>query len=163
MKTVQDVDTDEEEDRVLQEKYQKRVIEKKVYDTREQANNQEKLTDYLELCDFIMRETHNPSCNGLWLKGSLAGYQEKAMKLLHEYDYNFNLAKFHILYPSVMAVPEQREEILNSLSEKELESIVQEAVIDLRGCKSVEAEEAINNIRQDMRVNRITVEELAQY
>lgn len=110
-----------------------------------------------------MRETHNIHCNGMWLKGSLAGYQEKAMKLLHEYNYNYNLAKFHILYPTVMAIPEQREEILNSLNDKELESIVNDAVIDLRGCKSIEADEAIQSVRNDMRTNRITVEELGHY
>lgn len=65
------------------------------------------------------------------------------MKLLHSYKYNYNLAKFHILYPTVMAIPEQREEILNSLTDKELENIVNDAVIDMRGCKSQEAEEAI--------------------
>lgn len=83
-----------------------------------------------------MKETHNPHCNGMWLKGSLSGYQEKALKLLHSYNHNYNLAKFHILYPTVMAIPEQREEILNSLTDKELESIVADAIIDMRGCKS---------------------------
>ena len=47
-----------------------------------------------------------------------------------------------------MAIPEQREDIFNSVTDKELESIVNEAIIDLRGCKSQEAEEAIQSMRQ---------------
>lgn len=94
----------------------------------------EKMQDYLELCDFVMREA-NLSCNGIWLKGS-QGYNEKAIQLLHEYKYNYNLAKFHILYPTVMAIPEHKDEIIHKVSDKELESIVNEAVIDLRGCKT---------------------------
>ena len=82
-----------------------------------------------------MRETLSSS-SGLWLKGSLTSYQERALQLLHSYDYNYDLAKFHILYPGVMCVPERRDEILHSISEKELESIVADAIIDLRGCKS---------------------------
>ena len=70
----------------------------------------------------------------------MSGYVEKAMKLLHTYNYDFNLAKFHVLFPSVMAVPKQKEDILASLSTKELENIIREAVLDLRGCKSREAE-----------------------
>ncbi len=79
------------------------------------------------------------------LKGTIAParHHENAMKLLHSYDYNYAIAKFHILYPSVMAVPEQKEEIMQSFSNKELEEVVQAAIIDLRGCKSQEAEEAI--------------------
>lgn len=106
-----------------------------VYDVDHPNYNEEKIKDYLELADFIMRETSS-SCNGLWLKGSLIGYVEKALKLLHTYDYNYTLAKFHILYPSVMAIPERKQEILSSLTDKEMESIVQDAIIDLRGCKS---------------------------
>lgn len=34
---------------------------------------QEQLKDYLELVDFLMRETLSPS-SGPWLKGSLTGY-----------------------------------------------------------------------------------------
>jgi hypothetical protein len=32
----------------------------------------------MELVDFLMRETLS-SCNGVWLKGSSVGYQEKAL------------------------------------------------------------------------------------
>lgn len=121
----------------------------------------DKLKDYLELVDFLMRETLSSS-TGLWLKGSLNGYQERALQLLHQYEYNYDLAKFHILYPGVMSVPERRDEIMHSLTEKELESIVADAVIDLRGCKTQEAEEAITNIRNAVK-NRISVEDLNYY
>ena len=102
------------------------------------------------------------SCNGVWLKGSSVGYQEKALQLLHQYNYNYDLAKFHILFPSVMAIPERKQEILHSLSPKELESIVYDAIIDLRGCKTKEAEEACRNIITAVR-NRITIDDLAYY
>jgi hypothetical protein len=45
-----------------------------------------------------------------------------------------------------MMIPERREEIMHSLSPKELNSIVEDAIIDLRGCKTKEAEEACSNI-----------------
>lgn len=61
-----------------------------------------------------------------------------------------------------MAMPSHKEEVLNSLSEKELESIVNEAIIDLRGCKSQEAEEAISNIRNAVN-SRITIDDLSYY
>lgn len=108
-----------------------------------------------------MRETMSSS-SGLWLKGSFTSYQEKAIQLLHSYDYNYDLAKFHILFPRVMAVPDRRDEILHSLNPKELESIVADAVIDLRGCKTQEAEEAMVNMRQAVH-NRITLEDLNYY
>ena len=61
-----------------------------------------------------------------------------------------------------MCNPEKKEEIMHSLSEKELESIVADAVIDLRGCKTKEAEEAINNIRNAVK-NRISLDDLNYY
>lgn len=101
-----------------------------------QLYESESFKEYLELADFIMRETISSS-SGLWLKGSLTCYQERAIQLLHLYDYNYDLAKFHILYPRVMASSSNREELLNSLSSpKELASLVADAVIDLRGCKT---------------------------
>ncbi len=108
-----------------------------------------------------MRETLS-SCSGLWLKGSLVGYEERALTLLHSYNYNYDLAKFHILFPSVMAIPEKRQEILHSLNEKELANIVQDAVIDIRGCKLHEAEEALATLRQAVK-NRITIDDLTYY
>lgn len=35
-----------------------------------------------------------------------------------------------------MAMPSHKDEVLNSLTDKELESIVNDAIIDLRGCKT---------------------------
>ena len=45
---------------------------------RNENNQEDKVKDYLELAEFVMRET-NSSCNGIWLKGSLTGYIEKAL------------------------------------------------------------------------------------
>ena len=39
-------------------------------------------------------------------------YKEKAMKLLNEYDYNFDLAKFNIMYPMVMADPDKKHQVI---------------------------------------------------
>ena len=38
-------------------------------------------------------------------------FKENAMKLLNEYGYNFDLAKFHVLYPLVMADPVRKLQI----------------------------------------------------
>jgi hypothetical protein len=38
----------------------------------------EQFLDYLEVADFIMRETVSSS-SGMWLKGSLTCYQERAI------------------------------------------------------------------------------------
>lgn len=103
----------------------------------------------------------NSNCNGIWLKGS-AMYKEKALSLLSSYDYNFNLAKFHILYPSVMANPLKKEEVLKTINDKEMESIVNEAIIDLRGCKSKEAQEIIEELRRTVK-DRITLEDFSYY
>ena len=51
---------------------------------------------------------------------------------------------------------------MHSLSPKELESIVSDAVIDLRGCKTQEAEEALKNILIAVK-SRITMEDLSYY
>lgn len=71
----------------------------------------EQLDEYLKFCDTIMRDTpiQGGYC-GIWLRGS-SMYQENAMKLLHLYDYNFDLAKFHALYPMVMNDPVKRREM----------------------------------------------------
>ena len=63
------------------------------------------MDEYLGFCDFLMREApiQGNYC-GIWLRGSNM-YKENAFKLLNEYNYNFDLAKFHILYPQVMSDP----------------------------------------------------------
>lgn len=110
----------------------------------------------------MMRETITQSA-GLWLKGSLTSYQERAVQLLHLYAYNFDLAKFHILFPRVMACPQNRRELLLSLaSPKELAGLVADAVIDLRGCKTQEADEALASLRAALQA-RLTLEELSYH
>ena len=46
---------------------------------------------------------HHGIC-GIWLRGSPM-YKENAIKLLKFYDYNYDLAKFHALYPMIMNDP----------------------------------------------------------
>jgi len=66
------------------------------------------LDDYLDFCGFVMRSApvQGNYC-GIWLRGSHM-YKENAFKLLNEYGYNFDLAKFHVLYPMLMADPLKR-------------------------------------------------------
>ena len=92
---------------------------------------------------------------GIWLRGS-SMYHENAMKLLHLYDYNFDLAKFHALYPMVMNDPWKRREMQEIASSHpiELAKEVANAIIDLRGCKVEEVNEILQNFRSDLQ-NRI--------
>ena len=39
-------------------------------------------------------------------------YKENAYKLLNTYNYNFDLAKFHILYPQVMSDPDSKYQMI---------------------------------------------------
>ena len=88
-------------------------------------------------------------------------YHENAMKLLHLYDYNFDLAKFHALYPMIMNDPTKRRE-MQEIAKKhpiELAKEVANAIIDLRGCKADEVNEILQNFRSDLS-NRIGEERL---
>lgn len=60
-------------------------------------------------------------------------YKENAYKLLHQYNYNFDLAKFHILYPQVMSDPDSRYQMIEiaKTHPKDLEKEVANAIIDL--------------------------------
>jgi hypothetical protein len=72
----------------------------------------EELDDYLSFCDFYMREAPiQGSYSGIWLRGS-SMYKENAYKLLHSYNYNFDLAKFHILYPQVMSDSDSKYQMI---------------------------------------------------
>jgi len=75
------------------------------------------------------------------LRGSSI-FEEKAIKLLAEYDYNFDLAKFHILNPTQMMIKDRRDYYLNTFAEDKalLNKIVTQSVIDLKGCKQHEIE-----------------------
>lgn len=88
-------------------------------------------------------------------------YHENAMKLLHLYDYNFDLAKFHALYPLIMNDPTKRKELQEIAKNHpiELAKEVANAIIDLRGCKADEVNEILQNFRSDLR-NRIGEERL---
>jgi len=70
------------------------------------------------------------------LKGSV-DYHEKAFDLLSYCDYDYTLAKFHILYPQHVAGT-TAEEVRESMSRQELENVVNAAVIDLMGCNEDE-------------------------
>ena len=55
----------------------------------------DKMDAYLELCRFVQRDA-SADCNGIMLRGSMMS-EENAINLLSEYDYNYDLATFHIL------------------------------------------------------------------
>ena len=99
------------------------------------GEDSEELKEYLELCDFIMHEASS-NLNGMLLRGS-SQYQEKAMNILTAHDYNYDMAKFSILYPTVLLIPEQRIKFYKAIDEDPtlLGKIVREAIIDLKGCK----------------------------
>jgi hypothetical protein len=88
---------------------------------------------------------------GIWLRGSHM-YKEKAFKLLNMYHYNFDLTKFHILYPSVMADPDKRYQIIQVANKNptDFAKEVANAVIDLQGCKQDEIDEILNKFRADL-------------
>lgn len=88
-------------------------------------------------------------------------YHENAMKLLHLYDYNFDLAKFHALYPMVMNDPRKRHEMQEIAKNYpiELAKEVANAIIDLQGCKAEEINEILQNFRNDLK-NRINEDRL---
>ena len=62
-------------------------------------------------------------------------FEELALKLLSDYDYDYLKAKFHIIYPSLMIT---NPDFVNNLAEAEMEQMVSQAVNDLIGCKREE-------------------------
>lgn len=86
------------------------------------------------------------------------------MNILTHYDYNFDMAKFSILYPTVLLIPETRNKFLKAIKEDDalLSKIVREAVQDLKGCKQDEIDEVINELRRALS-HRIKPEELKVY
>lgn len=83
------------------------------------------------------------------------------MKNLTDHDYNYDMAKFAILYPTVLLIPEQRLKFLKAISEDStlLSKIVKEAVIDLKGCKQDEIDEVVAELRLVLK-QRIKPDEL---
>ena len=67
------------------------VERKQVFDARASPE----MGEYLDFCLFVMHDA-SPGCNGLLLRGAPV-FEDKAILLLSRYDYNFDLAKFHVL------------------------------------------------------------------
>lgn len=97
---------------------------------------------------------------GILLRGSHM-FKEKALNLLNEYGYNFDLAKFHILHPMVMIDPLRKTQLIQAAKQnpEEFAKEVQNAVIDLQGCKKDEINHILDHFRADIK-NRITEEQL---
>ena len=107
----------------------------------------EELKEYLDLCNFVMREASS-NLNGMLLRGS-SQYPEKAMKILADHNYNYDMAKFSILYPTVLLIPERKRKFEQMVKADEafLGKVVREAVMDLRGCKQDEIDAALDELR----------------
>ena len=75
-----------------------------------------------------MREASS-NLNGMLMRGS-SQYQEKAMQILTQHNYDYDMAKFSILYPTILLIPETRAKFLNAIKQDEtlLSKIVREAV-----------------------------------
>ena len=58
----------------------------------------------------------NSHLKGVLLRGSSL-YEEKAMKILAEYDYDYDMAKFSVLYPTVMIMPHRKKKFLDAIKE----------------------------------------------
>jgi hypothetical protein len=123
--------------------------------------DKKELDDYIEFCEFVMRQApvQGNYC-GILLRGSHM-FKEKAYRLLDEYDYNFDLAKFHILYPLVMIDPIRKYQIEQAARQNpdEFNKEVQNAIIDLQGCKKDEINQILDRFRKDLD-NRINEEQL---
>ena len=83
------------------------------------------------------------------------------MNILTQHNFDYDMAKFSILYPTVLLIPEQRSKFLKAIDEDKmlLGRIVREAVIDLKGCKQDEINAVINELRQALS-ERIKPEDL---
>ena len=59
------------------------------------------------------------------------------MKILAEHNFNYDMAKFSILYPTVLLIPERKKKFEQLVRQDAnfLNKVVQEAIVDLRGCK----------------------------
>lgn len=75
-----------------------------------------KTQDYLDLCKFVMRDA-SPDCNGILLRGSSL-LEEKSLHLLRSYDFNYELATFHILNAEQMAIPVLEQKYLALFTEE---------------------------------------------
>lgn len=83
------------------------------------------------------------------------------MQILTQHNFNYDMAKFSILYPTVLLIPDSRARFLAAIREDEtlLGKMVREAVMDLKGCKQDEIDEVVAELRQALS-ERIKPEEL---
>lgn len=83
------------------------------------------------------------------------------MQILTQHNFDYDMAKFSILYPTILLIPETRTKFLNAIKQDEtlLGKIVREAVQDLKGCKQDEIDEVVAELRLALK-NRIKPEEL---
>lgn len=96
------------------------------------------------------------------LRGAIGSYHEQAMKLLKRCDYNFTMAKFHVLYPELM-VHLSEEQVFSYLQNKyDLDSVVQSAVVDLIGSSQDEIQDIVDAFRTEVE-KKMNIEQLGHY
>lgn len=100
-----------------------------IYDTEA---NDSRLEEYLDLCRFVMNDA-SAHCRGLFLRGSSL-YYERAIKLLSGLNYDYELAKLHILFPTRMMIPETRSALEEMVREQRasIKLLIEESVSELR-------------------------------
>ena len=86
------------------------------------------------------------------------------MKLLADHNHNFDMAKFAILYPTVLLIPERKKKFDELVKQDPtfLGKVVQEAIMDLRGCKQDEVDASVNELRTALK-GGLKPEELKLY
>ena len=76
-------------------------------------------------------------------------YRENSIKLLASHNYDFDLAKFQVMFPSRMVNPDGRAEILR-MDRDTLRKLVRQAQTDLLGYKDEEIEGVLESFRLEL-------------
>lgn len=72
-----------------------------------------------------------------------SGYEERALKLLKDWSYNYDLAKLHMLYPTLVILHEDK---IKKMSNQEIKDIVESAIQGLSVVKQEEQAKVIENL-----------------
>ena len=79
-------------------------------------------------------------------------YRENSIKLLAQHNYDFDLAKFQVMFPTRMINPDGRAEILRLANDDRdtLKQLVRQAQTDLLGYKDEEIEGVLQSFRLEL-------------
>ena len=124
-----------------------------MYDKNEENNVEE----YLQFVRYVMQEKSISRQDTLVMGAS--GYEEEALKLLEKLKYDYDMAKLHILYLTMVILHEDK---IKKMTNQEIKDIVDSAVQGLCKVKQDEKERIIKNLdnmfsREDSEPLDITV------